>query len=88
MDAYRWVTDNVLHQIKALDGSKSPKIQKAQQIVDRIESRDLYKMIREKRVLLNETIGSLVCYYFVILYITVCQVKRASKPLNVVLLLI
>lgn len=50
MDAYLWVTDNVLNQIKALDNKKSPEIKKAKKILDRIELRDLYKMIGEKRV--------------------------------------
>lgn len=66
MDAYLWVTDNVLNQIKALDSKTFPRIQKAQEIkraqeikkaqeiVDRIERRVLYKMICEKRVIWGE----------------------------------
>lgn len=58
MKAYLWVTDNVLHQIKALDGSRSEDIRKAKKIIERIESRDLYKMIGEKRVIWEGTNGS------------------------------
>lgn len=54
MDAYLWVTDNVLNQIKALDSKTFPGIQKAQDIIDRIERRVLYKMIGEKRVIWGE----------------------------------
>lgn len=63
MDAYLWVTDNVLNQIKALDSKKSPEIKKAKKILDRIELRDLYKMIGEKRVKWGERSRSSVRYY-------------------------
>lgn len=58
MDAYLWVTDDVLHKIKTLDGERDAKIKKAKHIVDRIERRDLYKMIGEKRVVWGNTNGS------------------------------
>lgn len=59
MDAYMCVTDNVLHQIKAfgVSANQPEGIRKAQEIIKRIESRKLYKMIAEKRV----TFGSSVC---------------------------
>lgn len=60
IDAYLWVTDNVLHQIKAHDGD-SDDIREAKQIIKNIESRTLYKMIGEKRVEMEKTIGSSVC---------------------------
>lgn len=63
MDAYLWVTDNVLNQIKALDSKTFPEIQKAQDIIDRIERRVLYKMIGEKRVKWGERSISSVRYY-------------------------
>lgn len=63
MDAYLWVTDNVLNQIKALDSKTFPGIQKAQDIKDRIERRVLYKMIGEKRVIWGERSISSVRYY-------------------------
>lgn len=68
MDAYLWVTDDVLHKIKTLDGERDAKIKKAKHIVDRIERRDLYKMIGEKRVVWGITNGSSVFYYSVIVY--------------------
>lgn len=83
MDAYLWVTDNVLNQIKALDSKTFPGIQKvqetkraheikkAQEIVDRIERRVLYKMIGEKRVIWEERSRSSVRYYCIILHISV-----------------
>lgn len=51
MDTYLWVTDDVLHQIKTLDGDSDAKIKEAKKIISRIEDRDLYKMIGEKRVI-------------------------------------
>lgn len=50
MDAYLCVTDDVLHQIKALDSDKSA-IRKAKDIVERIERRDFFKLIAEKKVI-------------------------------------
>lgn len=56
MDAYQWVTDDVLQQIRRieLDTIKNAKergdLKAAQDIIDRIYCRDLYKLIAEKRV--------------------------------------
>lgn len=89
MDAYLWVTDNVLNQIKALDSRTFPGIQKvqetkraheikkAQEIVDRIERRVLYKMIGEKKVIWEERSRSSVRYYCIILHI--CVRRGVSK---------
>ncbi|XP_056004548.1 deoxynucleoside triphosphate triphosphohydrolase SAMHD1-like isoform X2 [Ostrea edulis] len=49
MDAYIWVTDDVFHHIRTLSGDNA-KIKKAQKILDRIFTRDLYKLIGEKKV--------------------------------------
>lgn len=54
--AYQWVTDDVLQQIRRieLDTIKNAKergdLKAAQDIIDRIYCRDLYKLIAEKRV--------------------------------------
>lgn len=59
MDAYQWVTDDVLQQIRRIelkpkDSSDNPinvkDVQDSQNIIDRIYRRDLYKLIGEKRV--------------------------------------
>lgn len=56
MDAYQWVTDDVLQQIRRieLDLIQSPEncgnVKDSQHIIDRIYRRDLYKLIGEKRV--------------------------------------
>lgn len=56
MDTYQWVTDDVLQQIRRLeleDDENSVQhrdVGAAQNIIDRIYCRDLYKLIREKRV--------------------------------------
>lgn len=56
MDAYLWVTDDVLQQIRRIDVTpitnpdNRREIQDAQNIIDRIYRRDLYKLIGEKRV--------------------------------------
>lgn len=56
MDAYLWVTDDVLQQIRRIDVAtitnpeNKSKLQDAQDIIDRIYRRDLYKSIGEKRV--------------------------------------
>lgn len=93
MDAYLWVTDNVLNQIKALDSKTFPRIQKAQEIkraqeikkaqeiVDRIERRVLYKMICEKRVIWGERSRSSVRYYCIILHICVRKGRGVSQCL-------
>lgn len=64
MEAYLWVTDEVLHQIKAL-ASNDPKIRKAKDIVDRIERRDFFKLIGEKKVIMEYAHRSSVCHYCV-----------------------
>lgn len=51
MDAYLWVTDDVLHQIKTLDRDQDENIKKAKEIVERIERRDFFKLIGEKKVI-------------------------------------
>lgn len=56
MDAYLWVTDDVLQQIRRIDVTpitnpdNRRELQDAQNIIDRIYRRDLYKLIGEKRV--------------------------------------
>lgn len=56
MDAYLWVTDDVLQQIRRIDVTtitnleNQNKLKVAQNIIDRIYRRDLYKSIGEKRV--------------------------------------
>lgn len=50
MEAYLWVTDDVLNQIRTLNADGNKQIEKAQEIVDRIYHRDFYKVIGEKRV--------------------------------------
>lgn len=59
MDAYLWVTDDVLQQIRRIDVTpitnpdNRRELQDAQNIIDRIYRRDLYKLIGEKRVIWN-----------------------------------
>lgn len=67
MDAYLWVTDDVLQQIRRIDVTpitnpdNRRELQDAQNIIDRIYRRDLYKLIGEKRVIWsNETISAQV----------------------------
>lgn len=47
MDAYQWVTDDVLQQIRRID---STGVKASRDIINRIYRRDLYKLIGEKRV--------------------------------------
>lgn len=60
MDAYLWVTDDVLQQIRRIDVTtitnpeNKSKLKDAQDIIDRIYRRDLYKSIGEKRVVWSE----------------------------------
>lgn len=60
MDAYLWVTDDVLQQIRRIDVTpitnpdNRRELQDAQNIIDRIYRRDLYKLIGEKRVIWND----------------------------------
>lgn len=50
MRAYLWVTDDVLNQIRFLNSDKNEELKKAQQIINRIFQRDLYKLVGEKRI--------------------------------------
>lgn len=56
MDTYQGVTDDVLQQIRRLEldtdktTDKHKDVKAAQDIIDRIYCRDLYKLIGEKRV--------------------------------------
>lgn len=50
MEAYLWVTDDVLNQIRALNPDDNENIKQAQRLIDRIYRRDFYKLIGEKRV--------------------------------------
>lgn len=50
MEAYLWVTDDVLNQIRALNPDNNENIKQAQRLIDRIYRRDFYKLIGEKRV--------------------------------------
>lgn len=53
MDAYQWVTDDVLQQIRRIELDPSDStgdVKASQDIIDRIYRRDLYKLIGEKRV--------------------------------------
>lgn len=60
MDAYLWVTDDVLQQIRRIDETtindddKRRDLRDAQNIIDRIYRRDLYTLIGEKRVIWSE----------------------------------
>lgn len=54
MDAYQWVTDDVLQQIRRIEldliEENYGNVKDSQHIIDRIYRRDLYKLIGEKRV--------------------------------------
>lgn len=60
MDAYLWVTDDVLQQIRRIDETtindddNRRDLRDAQNIIDRIYRRDLYTLIGEKRVIWSE----------------------------------
>ena len=49
MDAYLWVTDDVFHRIRTLPGNDSEVVE-AKKILERIDCRDFYKLIGEKKV--------------------------------------
>ncbi|XP_061194808.1 deoxynucleoside triphosphate triphosphohydrolase SAMHD1-like [Saccostrea echinata] len=49
MDAYIWVTDDVFHRIRTLS-EDNENVKQAKTILDRILSRDFYKIIGEKKV--------------------------------------
>lgn len=50
MDAYLWVTDDVLHQIRRLKPDRDSDLKDAQEIINRIYCRKLYTLIGEKSV--------------------------------------
>nr|XP_034335733.1 deoxynucleoside triphosphate triphosphohydrolase SAMHD1 isoform X1 [Crassostrea gigas] len=50
MRAYLWVTDDVLNQIRFLNSDNNVELEEAQQIINRIFQRDLYKLVGEKRM--------------------------------------
>lgn len=50
MDAYLWVTDDVLHQIRHLKPYRDSDLKDAQKIINRIYCRQLYTLIGEKSV--------------------------------------
>lgn len=79
MDAYLCVTDDVLHQIKALDSDKSAKIRKAKDIVERIERHDFFKLIKEKKVIMGNANRSRVCYYYVTIHMCLGGVSASTK---------
>jgi hypothetical protein len=56
MDAYIWVTDDVLQLIRVHPADNS-KIKKAQDILHRIFTRDLYKLIVEKKITFQDGNG-------------------------------
>lgn len=72
MNAYQWVTDDVLQQISRLEHDPNDKTDgrsDAQDIIDRIYCRDLYKLIGEKRVKWEkESIKVMVNLYNVICF--------------------
>lgn len=61
MRAYLWVTDDVLNQIRFLNSDKNEELKKAQQIINRIFQRDLYKLVGEKRIKCIDGTVSPVC---------------------------
>lgn len=78
MDAYLCVTDDVRHQIKALDSDKSA-IRKAKDIVERIERRDFFKLIAEKKVIRGNANLSWVCYYYVTIHMCLGGFSASTK---------
>lgn len=60
MKAYLWVTDDVLNQIRFLN-SDDDELKEAQQIINRIYQRDLYKLVGEKRIKCIDGTVSPVC---------------------------
>lgn len=61
MKAYLWVTDDVLNQIRFLN-SDDDELKEAQQIINRIFQRDLYKLVGEKRIKCIDGTVSPVCW--------------------------
>ncbi|XP_078310158.1 deoxynucleoside triphosphate triphosphohydrolase SAMHD1-like isoform X3 [Crassostrea virginica] len=50
MDAYMWVTDDVLHQVRMLPSNVDEDIADAKRILDRIHRRDLYRLVGENKI--------------------------------------
>ena len=50
MDAYMWVTDDVLHQVRMLPSNVDDDIDDAKRILDRIHRRDLYRLVGENKI--------------------------------------
>ena len=50
MDAYMWVTDDVLHQVRMLPSNVDEDIAVAKRILDRIHRRDLYRLVGENKI--------------------------------------
>ncbi|XP_078312818.1 deoxynucleoside triphosphate triphosphohydrolase SAMHD1-like [Crassostrea virginica] len=50
MNAYLWVTDEVLHQIRTLPSNGEKDIVDAKRILDRIHRRDLYRLVGENKI--------------------------------------
>ena len=50
MDAYMWVTDDVLHQVRMLPSNVDEDIAEAKRILDRIHRRDLYRLVGENKI--------------------------------------
>ena len=61
MDAYLWVTDDVFHRIRTLPGNDD-KVVEAKQILERINKRELYQLIGEKKVKWIGTQEVYMCY--------------------------
>lgn len=61
MRAYLWVTDDVLNQIRFLNSDDNVELEEAQQIINRIFQRDLYKLVGEKRMKCIAGTVSTVC---------------------------
>ena len=50
MNAYLWVTDDVLHQIRMLPSNGEKDIDDAKGILKRIQRRDLYRLVGENKI--------------------------------------
>ena len=68
MDAYLWVTDDVFHRIRTLPGNDSEVVE-AKKILKRIDCRDFYKLIGEKKVTWSTTKVFMLLILFVSLVV-------------------
>ena len=50
MDAYLWVTDEIVNQVRMLPSNGDEDIDKAKLILDRIHRRDLYRLVGENKI--------------------------------------